>query len=119
MNVDQRQSRRLPLSNSAKFGQKNQPGRISFVTDLSEGGVCLKTNTVFPPGTKVYVSITIDGLEYKAEGIVAWAEKAPPAIMHQVKGGMGVKFTDVDQRLLEVYNSKLQISACVNPEEPS
>ncbi len=116
MNTDNRQSKRLPFNHSAKFGQKNPPGRISFVTDLSEGGVCLKTNTVFQPGTKVYLSITVDGLSYEAEGVVAWAEKAPPALQHQVKGGMGIKFTDVDHALLEVYNGKLQISAHVEPE---
>ncbi len=117
MDVDKRQSKRLPFSHSAKFGHKNPPGRISFVTDLSEGGVCLKTNTVFLPGTRVYLAITIDGTNYEAEGVVAWAEKAPPSIMHQVKGGMGVKFTRVDEGLIAVYSNKLQVSIYVKPEQ--
>jgi len=117
MDVDKRQSRRLPFSHSARFGQKNPPGRISFVTDLSEGGVCLKTNTVFLPGTRVYLSITIDEVNYEAEGMVAWAEKAPPGIIHQVKGEMGIKFTQVNEGLLEVYNNRLQVSIYVKPEQ--
>jgi Tfp pilus assembly protein PilZ len=116
--TNQRWSQRLPLRHNTKFGQQNPPGRISFITDLSEGGVCLKTNTVFSPGTKVYLDIAIESINYEAEGVVAWAEKAPPEIMHQIKGSMGIKFTKVDKELMEVYMNQLQqINIYVDPEQ--
>jgi len=116
LNADKRQSKRLPLNYNARIGKKNKPGRISFITDISEGGVCLKTNTVFAPGTEVCLVITIEKISYEIEGVVAWGNKVPPAIAHQVKGSMGIRFTEVNKELLDLYNEKLLISVYVEPK---
>ena len=116
LHADKRQSKRLPFNHDAKIGKKNQPGRISFITDISDGGICLKTNTVFAPGTMVYILITIDGVSYEVEGIVAWGNNAPPALAHQVKGSMGIRFTEINKELLALYNDKLLATVYIEPK---
>jgi Tfp pilus assembly protein PilZ len=115
---ESRWSQRVPFRHDAKIGHENPPGRISFITDISEGGVCLKTNTAFSPGTKVYLAIAIESTSYEAEGVVVWAEKAPPELTHQIRGGMGIKFTRIDKGLIDVYNNTLeQVNIHVEPEQ--
>lgn len=113
--ADKRKSKRLPFRHTVKYGQIHPPSRVSFVTDLSEGGIYIKTITVFLPRTKVYMAISVERVNYEVEGIVTWAKKVPPQIIHQVKGGMGIRFTSTNKELLEVYNNKLQVTAYAEP----
>ncbi len=103
---EKRFSKRVAFRNVVRFGPKNPPEFTSFLLDLSDTGVCIKTNNIFRPGTKLYLSIEVDGRAYGAEGVVMWAKKAPPGLVRHVKNGMGVKFTKVDEELIELYKKK-------------
>ena len=115
--ADKRASKRVPFRHTVEYGQHIPPDKISIVTDLSDGGVCIQTNTVYKPGTRVYIAIRIGKEVYAAEGIVAWAKKAPRALAYHVKSGMGISFTRVEEALLEAYDKKLEVTAYVNPRE--
>lgn len=99
-------SKRVPFRYTVFYGPTNPPEHTSFVTDISETGICIKTNTVYKPGTKLYLVIETPTKSYEAEGIVAWARKAPQRMIHIVKNGMGIKFTRVEKELIELYKEK-------------
>jgi hypothetical protein len=73
---------------------------------MSDTGICIKTNNVFPPGTKVHISVDVDGDLFKAEGVVMWAKIVPPGLVRMIKNGMGIKFTNMEPELLSYYNRK-------------
>jgi Tfp pilus assembly protein PilZ len=104
----ERSSKRVPFRKTVHFGLKSPPEHTSFVTEISEKGLCIKTNKVFPPGTKLYLTIEASDKSYEAEGVVVWAKKVPPRLVRAVKNGMGIMFTRVDQEWLDIYQKKLK-----------
>jgi Tfp pilus assembly protein PilZ len=107
--AEKRDSRRVAFRNVVRFGPNDPPAFTSFATDLSETGLCIKTNNIFRPGTKLYIIIEFEGNPFKCEGVVMWAKKAPPQLVRHVKNGMGIEFTDVDYELIKVYMAKNKI----------
>jgi Tfp pilus assembly protein PilZ len=103
-----RRSKRVPFRNTIHFGPHRPPEHTSFIIDLSDSGVGLKTNRVFKPGTKIYMSIETPDKGFEAEGVVVWAKRVTPRMVQLVKTGMGVKFTHVDHELLHIYEEKLK-----------
>ena len=99
-------SKRVAFRNTVYYGPTDPPEHISFITDLSETGLCIQTNRVFTPGTKIYLVIETSGRRFRAEGVVIWAKKVPPNFIQLVKNGMGIKFTRVDKELLDAYRKK-------------
>ena len=101
-----KRSKRVAFRNTVYYGPKNPPEHVSFITDLSETGLCIQTNRVFQPGTKLYMIIEVASRRFEAEGVVVWAKKVPPNLIQLVKNGMGIRFTRVDGDLMDVYNKK-------------
>ncbi|GMR04510.1 MAG: PilZ domain-containing protein [Thermodesulfobacteriota bacterium] len=99
-------SKRLAFRHNIRYGPTNPPEHVSFITDLSDTGVYIKTNKVFRPGTKLYLVIETGHKSYKAEGVVVWAKKAPTHLIQHTKSGMGIKFTSVDQALVDEYRDR-------------
>lgn len=99
-------SKRLPFRHNIRYGPTNPPQHISFITDFSDTGVCIKTNKVYRPGTKLYMVIEAGDKRFEAEGVVVWAKKAPPHLMNITKSGMGIRFTEVDRALIEDYRDR-------------
>jgi hypothetical protein len=60
---------------------------VSLTRDLSFSGVCVKTTTPFPTGTRVRVRITHSGADFAAIGNVT-ANVTPT--------GMGIVFTQIE-----------------------
>lgn len=104
--VDKRKSPRVKMRASVRYGLANPPEQFAFITDLSETGICIKTNQVFGVGTKLYLKITIDDVDYMAEGVVAWAKKVPHGLLHIAKCGMGVEFSRADDGLTKHYHKR-------------
>ncbi len=102
-----RESERIAFRSIVMYGDTRPPEKMSYMIDLSESGICIKTNTVYKPGTKLYMSIEVDDRSFDATGIVQWAKKVPPRLINLVKCGMGVKFLEVDRRLLNHYNMRV------------
>ena len=99
-------SKRIPFRHTVRYGPVNPPEFTSFVTNLSETGLCIKTNKIFKPGTKLYMIIELPGGVFNTEGVVIWAKASHPALVRHVRTGMGIKFTKTDPELLKAYYAK-------------
>jgi uncharacterized protein (TIGR02266 family) len=92
MNANHRQFPRAPMSGPVKFFQWNEP-RQAEVTEISGGGVFLRTQQVLAEGAMVTLRVTLPGLKraFTVLGKVVRTVKgglfAPP--------GMGVRFVDL------------------------
>ncbi|MBI5560148.1 MAG: PilZ domain-containing protein [Deltaproteobacteria bacterium] len=106
--IDKRGSRRVAFRTIVHYGQDKPLGYVSFSTDISSGGLCIKTNSVFMSGTKLYLAIVTADKKYEAEGVVAWAKKIPQHLVPVERNGMGVRFTYADPGLAGVYEEKVK-----------
>ena len=94
MNND-RQFPRAPMSGPVKFFDWNQPKRAD-VTEISGGGIFLRTGEVLAEGAMVTVRMTVPGLKRtftvlgKVVRTVKGGRFSPP--------GMGVRFVDLAPR---------------------
>jgi hypothetical protein len=70
------------------------PEKTGFTANLSESGVFVRTNAVFPPGTTVRLDIAFPSRTVSLWGTVVWARKVPPALAHVLDCGMGLQFLD-------------------------
>lgn len=102
----QRSNKRVAFRTTIKYGLEKPPAHTSFVTDLSVTGVCIQTNRVFKPGSKLFLTVFVDNKSFEAEGIVTWSQKVPQNIVRVVKNGMGVEFTSVEQELLDICKKR-------------
>ncbi len=105
--AEKRKSKRVPLRVIVRYGISIPPEHTAFLTDFSKGGVNIKTNRVFKPGTKLFMEIEIDGRVLNAEGVVVWAKQVPQALSRIIRNGMGIKFTELDREILTLYNSRV------------
>jgi hypothetical protein len=79
-----------------KFGVESA-SRIAFTDNISLQGMCIRTAMVCPPGSRLKIELTLpDGAVAKLAGVVMWAKKVPPNMIHLVKHcGMGIKITGI------------------------
>jgi hypothetical protein len=68
----------------------------AFTKNLSETGICLKTNAVVRPGTTLQLEIQSEEIKFSMWGQVIWAKKVPPQLAHVLDCGMGIRFIDPD-----------------------
>lgn len=102
----QRSNKRVAFRTTIKYGLEKPPAHTSFVTNLSVTGVCIQTNRVFKPGSKLFLTVFVDSKSFEAEGVVTWSQKVPQNIVRVVKNGMGVEFTSVDQGLIDICKKR-------------
>jgi molecular chaperone DnaK len=69
-----------------------------FATNLSRGGVFIRTRSPKPPGTQVAFELKLASGEtvVKGLGTVLWSRQEDPHSNPPVAPGMGVQFTDLD-----------------------
>ena len=106
--MKKRRTKRFPFQHTVHFGPHRHPDITSYTTDFSDRGLCIKTDKVFQPGTKLYLTIEADDRNYRAEGVVAWEKRVTPKDVQLVKVDMGVKFTHVDPALEAVYEERFK-----------
>ena len=70
-----------------------------FATNLSRGGVFIRTRSPKPPGTQVAFELKLSTGEtvVKGLGTVLWSRAEDPHSNPPVAPGMGVQFTDLDE----------------------
>jgi molecular chaperone DnaK len=70
-----------------------------FATNLSRGGVFIRTRTPKPPGTQVAFELKLASGEtvVKGLGTVLWSRNEDPHSNPPVAPGMGVQFNDLDE----------------------
>jgi hypothetical protein len=95
--ADNRDLKRHRKRLTLKFGV-DAASRISFTEDISRLGMCIRSAVVSPPGTLLSIDLILpDGNLVKMTGVVAWAKKVPPNMIHVIKKcGMGIKFTRIE-----------------------
>ncbi len=103
---DKRRHRRVALRTTVKYGLERPPTHTSFVKDLSESGVHIQASRIFKPGTKLYLTVFFNDSSSDVEGIVTWAQKAPPGMISVAKSGMGIEFTSISKELFDFCKEK-------------
>jgi hypothetical protein len=82
--------------------------RRGYTTDISLGGMGIKSNNVLPPGTELIIRLDVNGVVLTANAIVRWARRAPPQLVRYTRCGMGVEFTILSNRFRE-FIGKMEI----------
>ena len=92
-----RDTKRLRKRLTLKFGVE-APIRVAITEDISAQGMCIKTAQVYPPGSRLKIALSLpDGSVAKIDGIVMWAKKVPPNMVHLVKKcGMGIRISRIE-----------------------
>ncbi len=80
-------------------------GAPAFTVDLSKGGFCVELMRVLRPGTPVKGVITLKGKEFPFDGRVAWSKAGD--LRMNVRGRMGVEFTQVSNELTSLVEAEL------------
>jgi len=85
---------RLRKRLALRFGV-DEPVRMAFTEDISPEGLFIKTTNICPPGTKIKIVLTLSSDHIlHLEGLVMWAKKVPPQMIHIAKKcGMGIRIT--------------------------
>jgi uncharacterized protein (TIGR02266 family) len=77
-----------------------------FTQDISEGGVFLATHQVYPIGTEMALTFTIEGTKLNIKSIVRWVRNPDDFRDGDVSPGMGLQFLEMnenDQSLINKY----------------
>lgn len=90
--MERRSQKRFAKRLSVRFGL-NGLDRVGFTDDLTPVSLFIKTNTVYPPGTSLWIQVILpDKKTVDMIGKVMWAKKVPPSLMYCIKKcGMGVR----------------------------
>lgn len=99
MQLNKRISKRVPFRVPVKFRRDGEFLSTGLGIDVSATGLCIKTTTVFPPGTVLKIEIPYNNQTFHAVGVVMWAKKVPPNLIYTVKAGMGIRFNKIDSHL--------------------
>jgi hypothetical protein len=77
---------------------------VSFTTDVSAGGFCTESMRVLPPKSIVQGSIEALGKKVPFSGRVVWTVPGDSSV--NLRGRMGISFTQVGPELLEMINAQ-------------
>jgi uncharacterized protein (TIGR02266 family) len=102
---ERRRHKRVPLQLLVQHRFETLQAFLEEIaTDLSAGGMFLRTDSPHPVGSTIYLRFTLaDGLPL-IEGIgrVAWANKKPSA---DAVSGMGIEFVSLDDESRQLIDS--------------
>jgi uncharacterized protein (TIGR02266 family) len=73
--------------------------------NISLSGVCIRTNDVFPAGTRIRMQIEFPDRQITQTGEVMWAIKVPERDRETMMCGMGVQFVDPGNEWAEFFAS--------------
>ena len=68
--------------------------RRAPIGNLSEGGLCIRTNDVLKTGSRIRLALGMRGKEIHLTGEVMWAIRVPEHQTEFMEYGMGVQFLD-------------------------
>ena len=86
-----------------RFGPE-QATDLGFTVDVSETGLFIKTNKVYPPDTRLVLELSLpDKRVLSLRGRVTWAKRLPPQLARHVKkAGMGIELIDPPPEYLDL-----------------
>jgi Tfp pilus assembly protein PilZ len=70
--------------------------KTAFTKNLSDSGLHLQTNNVFPPGTMILIEVKMPETTFTMWAKVVWAKRMPAQLAHVLGAGMGVEFIEPD-----------------------
>ena len=90
---DQRRTERCQTALVVRYGAASID-RCDTVADISEGGVCIRTNDVYAVGTRLQMLIEFPDRTVHQRGEVMWAIRVPEHLRDSMLHGMGIQFLD-------------------------
>jgi Tfp pilus assembly protein PilZ len=87
-----------------RFGD-DKLNKTGFTANVSEGGLFIRTNSVYPPGATIQVEIDFPERTWRLWARVAWAKKVPARLAHVLSCGMGVSFLDPPDAWYDFYTA--------------
>jgi uncharacterized protein (TIGR02266 family) len=104
---EQRRHVRFPVCLAVQYGKQSPIEYNSFILNMSEGGIYIRTDEPFPVGTEISIRLSIPPqikLLVALTGKVAWVNgegsSLPP--------GMGIKFDEHNKEALGQLNAFLE-----------
>ncbi len=73
-----------------------------FTQDISTGGVFLATHQIYPIGTEIKISLSVNGEKLELNSIVRWVRKQESISSPDLSPGMGLQFIDPDEKQVKV-----------------
>lgn len=77
--------------------------KTAFTQNVSEGGLFLRTNQVFAPGTVLQIEVEFSDRKFSLWARVAWAKQVPPQLAHVVECGMGLSLIEPPPEWVQFY----------------
>ncbi|MFY9907321.1 MAG: PilZ domain-containing protein [Terriglobales bacterium] len=101
MRRERRRASRTPVNSKANVAYPGAPELSALLTDLSEGGTSIHTNSRIPSSCKVYFEFALPSQEQliRLSGEVAWQDAS---------GRTGIRFLDVPQSSRRLMQNWLQ-----------
>jgi hypothetical protein len=91
-----------------RFGPDG-PEKTAFTGNLSENGILLKTNHVYPPGTILQLDVEGPEGHFPLVGRVVWVKKVPLRLAQVMTSSMGLYFKDPGpewNEFCKIWNSR-------------
>lgn len=104
---ERRKSKRYPTEIEVRYSSE-QGLAVEWITNISKGGMFIKSENPLPPGTPLKITFSVPGredLSIEVEGVVKWrAEPSDPSIIP----GMGVEITKIDDRNRKLFEELIE-----------
>ncbi len=104
---NRRLSKRIPFRYKIKCGFWNSVW-IGRTVNLSEGGIGIKANRAFPPGSTIVAILYMDDEVIEFEGIVAWVSPLPEILSTMALFTMGIKFLSGAEKIKHISQQMLE-----------
>jgi hypothetical protein len=91
--IDRRHHVRIPARLEAQYGIHGFD-LSAPLENISLSGACIRTNDVFPTGTRIKLRIAFPDRQIVHTGEVMWAIKVPERDRETMMCGMGVQFVN-------------------------
>ena len=102
--VERRRHERVPTTLEARYGTHGFD-LVGPLENISLSGVCIRTNDIFPAGTRIRIKIEFPDRKIVHTGEVMWAIKVPERDKETMMCGMGVQFVDPGAEWAEFFAS--------------
>ncbi len=101
---ERRREERIPVEVEVRYS--SQEGfAIEWITNISKGGLFIKSENPLPPGTPLKITFSVPGKDVPIElgGVVRWS--VSPSSSPSVIPGMGIQITEIDDKSRKILDA--------------
>ena len=101
---ERRREERIPVEVEVRYF--SQEGfAIEWITNISKGGLFIKSENPLPPGTPLKITFSVPGKDVPIElgGVVRWS--VSPSSSPSVIPGMGIQITEIDDKSRKILDA--------------